>query len=339
MPDAAGVHGTQRWPLSLFAGDRMALLDTMSEIDLIPMRDAFTAAALRTEGDAEHARRIALTLSLDVLLVEKYDLEFDALAAEALAAGGRNPETERCYDHLLPYAGTNVVVGGCASFWGPVDLYLGHLAVALGDPDGARNHYGAAAAMSAALGSPRWQGFAGGLRDSLGPAAADLPRFVRSGEVWTLSWQGRVGHVPDSKGVRDLAHVLGCSGQEVAATELMGHRPLAGADPVLDDVAKAAFRRRLVDLDAEIADAEADHDDFRAERARDERSALVEALAAAVGLGGRDRRLGDDAERARKAVTARIRDAVRRISEVHPDLAAHLEETVQTGSWCAYRPG
>lgn len=339
VPDAAGVHGTQRWPLSLFAGDRMAMLDTMSEIDLIPMRDAFTAATLRTEGDAEHARRIALTLSLDLLLVEKYDLEFDALAAEALAAGGRNPETERCYDHLLPYAGTNVVVGGCASFWGPVDLYLGHLAAALGDPDGARDHYAAAAALSAALGCPRWQGFATGLRDSVGPAAPDHPRFVRSGEVWTLSWQGRVGHVPDSKGVRDLAHLLGCSGQEVAATELMGHRPVAGADPVLDDVAKAAFRRRLVDLDAEIADAEADHDDFRAERARDERSALVEALAAAVGLGGRDRRLGDDAERARKAVTARIRDAVRRISEVHPDLAAHLDETVQTGSWCAYRPG
>jgi len=339
VPDAAGVHGTQRWPLALFTGDRMDLLETMNQIDLIPMRDAFTAAVLRTEGDPDQARRIALTLSLDVLPVEKYDLEFEALAAEALAAGGRNPESERCYRELLPYAGTNVVVGGCASFWGPVDLYLGHLAVALDDADAARRHYDNAAAMATALGAPRWQELAAELRDAVNGTTPDVPRFARAGDVWTLSWQGRAGHVPDSKGVRDLACLVGRRGEDVAAVELMGSRPVAGADPVLDDVAKAAYRRRLAELDIEIADAEADHDLGRAERGRDERSALVDELAAAVGLGGRDRRLGDDAERARKAVTARIRDAVRRIGEVNPELGAHLADSVQTGAWCAYRPG
>lgn len=337
VPDAAGVHGTQRWPLSLFTGDRLALLETMRDIDLIPMRDAFTAAVLRTEGDPEDARRIALTLSLDVLPVEKYDLEFDALAAEALAAGGRNPETERAFHALEPYAGTNVVVGGCASFWGPVDLYLGHLSVALEDPDGARRHYAAAADMADSLGAPRWQRLADDLREVV-EAATCAPRLVRDGVVWTVSWQGRVGHLPDSKGLQDLARLVDRPGEEVAATELMGTRPQAGSDPVLDDVAKAAFRRRLDDLDAEIEGAEADHDDYRAERARDERTALVDALAAAVGFRGRDRRLGDDGERARKAVTARIRDALRRIGEVHPELGAHLAESVQTGTWCAYRP-
>ena len=339
VPDAAGVHGTQRWPLSLFTGDRLALLEMMRDIDLIPMRDAFTAAVLRTEGDPDEARRIARTLSLDVLPVEKYDLEFEALAAEALAAGGRNAETEGAFRVLEPHAGTNVVVGGCASFWGPVDLYLGHLAVALEDSDGARRHYGAAAEMADALGAPRWQRLAADLRDAVEGATRDAPRFVRNGDVWTVSWQDHAGHLPDSKGLQDLACLLGRPGEDVAATQLMGIRPQAGADPVLDEVAKAAFRRRLDELDAEIEGADADHDDYRAERARDERAALVDALAAAVGLGGRDRRLGDDAERARKAVTARIRDAVRRIGEVHPELAAHLVESVQTGTWCAYRPG
>ncbi len=339
VPDATGVHGTQRWPLSLFTGDRLILLEMMRGIDLIAMRDVFSAAVLRTEGDPEEARRIALTLSLDVLPVEKYDLEFDALAAEALAAGGRNAETERAFHSLARYAGTNVVVGGCASFWGPVDLYLGHLAVALEDPDGARQHYAAAAEMAAALGAPRWHTLAAGLRDAIEVPTEGAPRLVRDTNVWTLSWHDRAGHLPDSKGLQDLACLLARPGEEVAATELMGTRPRAGADPVLDDVAKASFRRRLDDLDAEIEIAEADHDDYQAERARDERAALVDALAAAVGLGGRDRRLGDDAERARKAVTARIRHAVRRIGVVHPELGAHLAEAVQTGTWCSYRPG
>lgn len=339
VPDAAGVHGTQRWPLSLFTGDRLALLQTMRDIDLIPMRDAFTAAVLRTEGDPDEARRIALTLSLDLLPVEKYDLEFEALAAEALAAGGQSAETERAFRALEPYAGTNVVVGGCASFWGPVDLYLGHLAVALEDSGAARRLYATAAEMAATLGAPRWQQLATHLRDSVEAPTTGSPRLVRNGDVWTLSWRDHAIHLPDSKGLQDLACLLGRPGEEVAATELMGTRPHAGADPVLDDTAKAAFRRRLDDLDAEIEDADADHDDYRAERARDERTALVDALAAAVGLGGRDRRLGDDAERARKAVTARIRDAVRRIGKVHPELGTHLAESVQTGTWCTYRPG
>jgi hypothetical protein len=49
---------------------------------------------------------------------------------------------------------------------------------------------------------------------------------------------------------------------------------------------------------------------------------LVAELAHAAGLGGRARRLGDPGERARSAVTARIRDTIRRIAERHPALGA-----------------
>ncbi|MCM0676607.1 hypothetical protein NCC78_18220, partial [Micromonospora phytophila] len=58
----------------------------------------------------------------------------------------------------------------------------------------------------------------------------------------------------------------------------------------------------------------------------------------AAGLAGRSRRLGDEAERARKAVTARIRDTLRRLDERHPALAAHLRDTVSTGNTCRYLP-
>ena len=120
--------------------------------------------------------------------------------------------------------------------------------------------------------------------------------------------------------------------------ELMGRLIQDFADPVLDDQARAAYRARLAELEAEIAEADAHADPHRAERARLERDALVEELTRAAGLGGRPRRLGDDTERARKAVTARLRDAIARVGRQHPTLGRHLTDTVSTGTWCAYTP-
>jgi hypothetical protein len=34
----------------------------------------------------------------------------------------------------------------------------------------------------------------------------------------------------------------------------------------------------------------------------------------------------------------RLRDAIARIGEQHPELARHLERSVHTGTTCAYRP-
>ena len=44
------------------------------------------------------------------------------------------------------------------------------------------------------------------------------------------------------------------------------------------------------------------------------------------------------AERARKAVSARIRDTLRRLDRRHPELAAHLRASVSTGASCRYQP-
>ena len=41
---------------------------------------------------------------------------------------------------------------------------------------------------------------------------------------------------------------------------------------------------------------------------------------------------------ARKAVTARVRDALGRIEQAHPGLGRHLRETIATGTSCAYVP-
>ncbi|HVT77989.1 MAG TPA: hypothetical protein VHD87_13225, partial [Acidimicrobiales bacterium] len=56
------------------------------------------------------------------------------------------------------------------------------------------------------------------------------------------------------------------------------------------------------------------------------------------GLGGRARRVDDPVERARKTVSTRIRRAIAVVKAAHPELGRHLERSVDTGTWCAYRP-
>ncbi|MCT2590783.1 AAA family ATPase [Streptomyces sp. N2-109] len=179
-------------------------------------------------------------------------------------------------------------------------------------------------------------------------ADADADRIFRpDGQVWTLRYAGRTAHVRDAKGLHDLRVLLGRPGVEVPATELLapsaaheaaGPRRL-GADPLLDEQARATYRDHVRKLDDAIHEAVARNDEHRAAALDEERSALLDELRRATGLGGRPRRLGDDAERARQAVTARIRDVLRKLGTAHPELHEHLAAALSTGAQCSYRPG
>jgi hypothetical protein len=80
-------------------------------------------------------------------------------------------------------------------------------------------------------------------------------------------------------------------------------------------------------------------DTMRAEKARIELDQLTEELTAAFGLGGKHRKsAADPAERARKAVTARVRDSIKRIGAAHPDLCTHLDRSINTGTFLSYTP-
>ncbi|MFI6484158.1 ATP-binding protein [Nonomuraea sp. NPDC050663] len=181
--------------------------------------------------------------------------------------------------------------------------------------------------------------------------AVRLPRpgdqvFRLDGEVWTLSFAGRTVRLPDSKGLRDLHLLLSSPGAEISAVRMLdpagGEAVVAarsmGGDEVLDDAARASYRRRLEQLDDEIDRAAVRDDHERVARLDHERQALLEELRRAAGLGGRARRLGDEAERARKAVTNRIRYTLRHLDERHPELAAHLRAALSTGATCRYQP-
>jgi hypothetical protein len=145
--------------------------------------------------------------------------------------------------------------------------------------------------------------------------------------------------------MRDLAVLLTRPGQVVPALELVEaaggpSAAAAGASlgPVLDERARRAYRQRLVELERDLDEAEADADLGRLEQLRAERSMLADELGRALGLGGRPRIAGDPAERARKAVTMRIRAAIEVIGSSDDALARHLRNTVRTGRLCSYQP-
>ena len=79
-------------------------------------------------------------------------------------------------------------------------------------------------------------------------------------------------------------------------------------------------------------------DEGRVARAELDREFLVRELSRAVGLGGRDRRTGSDAEKARVSVTRALRLALTRVEQHHPELGAHLDHALRTGTFCSYSP-
>lgn len=174
--------------------------------------------------------------------------------------------------------------------------------------------------------------------------------FACRGDVWSLSFAGRHAHLKHARGLADLATLLAHEGEELHVSVLArgandgpGDGAHAGrlgaqADPVLDDKARAQARARLRELEDAIARSEERGDAARAITAERERAALADELRRATGIGGRPRKLADADERARKAVTARIRESIEKIRSSLPELAQHFDESVTTGTFCLYAP-
>jgi tetratricopeptide (TPR) repeat protein len=310
------------------------------------------------EARADLDRVMAGTVPRDGEWLPKYT----QVSVAAVLAGHR-AAAELAYQQLTPYAGQCAVEGILAGSWGSVAAHLGLLARYLGRAEDADAHFAQAAELDAAAGAAlaaRTQEWAGGGgaphriavpvpgRTTLlalppaaagpGPAEPSAGVFRLDGDVWTLRYAGRTVLLRDSKGLRDLAVLLARPDEQTHVSELTRAAGFLGSDagPVADRRALAAYRERLRRIDAEFASAEVGT--AEAEALNREREALLAELSAATGLGGRRRMAGSPAERMRKAVTYRIRHAIARVSDVHPELGRHLRASVRTGTWCSYAP-
>ncbi len=278
------------------------------------------------------------------------------LAAEAAVLLDDHDAAAALRALLEPHAEAFVVASRVAACRGHVRHHLGALALVTGDTAAALADLEVAERLHETSGqhaylvrtrrllrTARAQAPAG--------AATELGSLQRRGAYWVIQLPTGAVSLPDIKGMRYLAALIGAPHQPIAALHLArlepGGRASAGAhesllaldsgrsEAVLDASAKRAFRRRLGEIAAALA---SEIDPTRVERLRVEERAIQAALESATGLGGRDRLLPSDAERARTSVTKALRGAVERIRQVEPFLAAHLDASLRTGAQCVYAP-
>jgi hypothetical protein len=153
----------------------------------------------------------------------------------------------------------------------------------------------------------------------------------------------------DSKGLAYLAELIANAGVERHALDLvdrvegvdpngLDRRALGDAGELLDTQARTAYRHRIESLRSEADDAIAAGMLERAVAIQEELDQLVAQLAAAFGLGGRDRRAASASERARLNVTRAVRAAIAKLTEALPEAGAALDRHVRTGLYCSYEP-
>lgn len=194
------------------------------------------------------------------------------------------------------------------------------------------------------------------------PQATPDAAFRSEGDHWAVSFAGTTCRLKDTRGLHFIAHLLRHPHQEIHAVTLISvgddiNEELADAHSLhdlslsygytegpsdagemLDPHARAAYKQRLSELREELNEAQRFHDVGRSEQLAAEIDFLTHELASAVGLGGRPRRMGSPAERARVNITRAIKIALRKIDEHHPALRQHLATTLKTGTYCSYTP-
>ena len=156
------------------------------------------------------------------------------------------------------------------------------------------------------------------------------PIARRSGGQWTFSHPSGRATVRDTLGARYLVELLARPGTPLDVTGLEPttdrSRPVAAvAESTLDESARAAYRRRLADLDRvdSLTPAEADEQDF-----------LRRELAGAVHVASSSREI----ERTRVRVTKAIRRSIESVAQQSAGLGDHLRSSVETGRHCLYQP-
>jgi len=150
----------------------------------------------------------------------------------------------------------------------------------------------------------------------------------------------------DLKGLHYLRYLLQRPGVDIEAltlsAALAGHSEItvdqADVGEVLDATARSAYRRRLSELDAALDAADKRGDAAGATRLSAERDDVLDQLRSAAGLGGRARRGGASAERARIAVRKTIASALTQIDRHDPRVARILRDSIHTGTSCRYDP-
>jgi len=371
-PDLEAVRHSLVAERARMAGDLAALRSEAEEFEAygtaegVPSVSAEAATMWLESGEPDRARQLLHQLVGAGLDTTVRDVDFLLTVASLLEVATGLQESDIVADGvrlLTPFAGRAVLNAGAVTFRGIVDDYLFRGEAALGRPDAERRRHSAASGYRR-LGAGWWLERLDALGQAERPAkvtpgpspvpasqpTSAAPTTVHlhpdAGSGWLAGTVGSTFDLPDLKGLYYLRELLRRPGTEISSLRLSaaapGHAgtvaPETDTGEVADAQALAAYRQRLIDIDADLDEAESWSDQGRLDRLRAEREALLDELRTATGLGGRHRRFTSAGERARSAVRKAIASALGHIADRDPALARLLQDTIRTGASCRYDP-
>ncbi|MFY0644135.1 MAG: hypothetical protein JXR19_06690 [Bacteroidia bacterium] len=141
-----------------------------------------------------------------------------------------------------------------------------------------------------------------------------------------------------SKGLTDISFLLSNPNLNFPSEELLGVAVKQTGVNLIDRKSVLNYRERLKVLIKEIEECKVEGDFKQLDILEDEYDKLVEFLSSSLGLGGRIRKGNSSLEKSRTAITWRIRNAIKKISMLHPELGNHLQRSIKTGYRCGYFP-
>jgi 7-cyano-7-deazaguanine synthase in queuosine biosynthesis len=183
--------------------------------------------------------------------------------------------------------------------------------------------------------------------------------IAREHGVWHVTFRGRKGTYPRSRGMERLARLLAAPGQGISSLDLKmgptanpefdgsvsaaaeeGCRP---TDPgalgeIIDEPYEQGMKARAKELGEAIARARDDGNDEVVETLLSELRWIKVELQGAIGLRGRRRSFSDEHEAARKTVQKTVASAIESFAETLPELHEHLDRWVELGLTCVYDP-
>jgi hypothetical protein len=346
-PDSENVRMSQRLELvrerglpdelTIFAGQAVSHW-TGAPVHAHAVAAGFSARA----GDLDGARHhLAAVHDLGGSRADRSYL-WSVFVRELAVAAAALDDRELCQqllDELRPLLGSCGVNGAVVAFAGCHSHTAGLLAGVLGDRAEAQSLLEEACGVYERLGVSTLDAARRDLATWSAPTPKEHASLLRRGQVWHVTYAGSTAAVPHCKGLQDIARLVQRPGNDVHVLDLV-QSPMRSdaAGDLLDHRAVDSYRKRLADLSTERLEAEKAADSARLLVIEGEYDALVAELQSGTAAAGRRRSFANHpSERARKAVTARIRDAVRRLDADLPELAAHLDRMLITGVQCRYR--
>lgn len=367
LADAWMVVESMRGYTAVQTGDRPAVAEVAAECEQFGVAEGAIAvcaeaAYLWTAADRP-ARATAVLDQFDGQLLERLPADVNWLLTlqcvlQTALGVGRLDLITAASRLLAPYHGRAVFNAGAVMFHGLTDDTLARSAAALGDTGRAAELADRAGAVYHRIGASWWESRLATARTELATtrtdpersaagaaAAAALDRGLQLRPAHDGLWLiGPAGHPHTVRGLRGYQHLralLRSPGVAIPAIELATAGPTVvqtATGPLADRQALSAYRTRLRDLDAELAEANDWSDLGRADALQAERAALLAELGSVTGLAGRPRTTGGTEERARVAVSKAISAALNRIAAVDAPTGAYLRATIRTGIYCSYQP-